>query len=86
MGRQYKSTNYFSPFDSNTIDDRTNAKMKISASMKEWNGLLVGASTFSVRHPQDLPVIPQKQHVFKEARSEQVEAEGPVDGIEDEII
>lgn len=86
MGRRYKSTNYFNPFDSNTIDDRGGGKMKLSEAMKEWNGLMVASSSFSPRQPQDFPITPQKQHVYKEARSEQVEAEGTVTGFEDDIV
>ena len=38
------------------------------------------------RQPQDFPVVPIKQKVYKEARSEQVEAEGSVTGIDDDIV
>ena len=82
MGRPYKSSNYFSPWDSNTICDRTGAKVKMSQVQREWNGVYVIPEVFNTRQPQDFPVTPQKQVTYPNARSEQVEAEGTVAGFD----
>jgi hypothetical protein len=81
MGRKYRSTNYFSPNDSNTIDDVTGFKRKRSQMKKRWEGFMTDEG-WHPRQPQDLPVIPQPQKVYEDVRTEQVEAEGPVTGFE----
>ena len=81
MGRPYKYINYFSPWDSNTIDDVTGFRRKLSSMKRRWEGFYTDEG-FHPRQPQDFPVVPQKQVVYENARSEQVEAEGAVAGFE----
>lgn len=70
MGRSYKPTNYFSPNDSNTVCDLTGFKVKRSEVMRRWEGFFVIPEAWHPRQPQDLPVIPVKQHVFDDIRTE----------------
>lgn len=67
-GRAYKSTNYFSPGDCNTICDRTGFKVKMSGVKKEWTGYFVIPEAHNERHPQDFPVTPTTQKVFPDSR------------------
>lgn len=69
MGRKYSSTNYFSPNDSNTIDDITGFKRKLSQMKKRWEGFMTDEG-WHPRQPQDFPITPVKQQTFPEARSE----------------
>ncbi len=85
MGRPYTKINFFSPWDSNTIDDVSGMKVKLSSTLKRWEGFYT-RDGYHPRQPQDFPVVPQKQVVYENARSEQVEAEGAVDGFEDDIV
>ncbi len=78
MGRQYRSYNTFSEWDSNTIDDISGFKVKLSDTAKRWDGFIGQPRMIEPRQPQDFPVVPTPQHVFKEVRSEQVQAEGAV--------
>ena len=75
-GRRYKSTNYFSPFDSNTVCDRTGFRTKKSNVQKTWEGFHVLPESWEPRQPQDFPVIPVTQQVYKNVRIEGVQAEG----------
>lgn len=70
MGRKYKSTNYFSPNDSNTYCDVTNFKTKLSQVNRRWEGWRVIDAAFHPRQPQDFPVIPVKQQTFSGVRIE----------------
>jgi len=81
MGRSYHSTNYFSPWDSNTIDDVTGFKRKRSQMKRRWEGFMTDEG-WHPRQPQDFPVIPKPQIVYNDVRTEQVEAEGAVAGFE----
>jgi len=76
-GRSYKTTNYFSPWDSNTIDDVTGFKRKLSEMKRRWEGFYTDQG-WHPRQPQDFPIIPVRQQVYKNARTEQVQAEGAV--------
>jgi hypothetical protein len=62
---------YFSPNDSNTIDDITGFKTKFSKMQKTWDGWWTGPKSWYYRNPQDFPVTAQRQIVYKDARSEQ---------------
>lgn len=75
MGRKYKSTNYFSPHDSNTICDITGFKVKKSQVMERWEGWFVIPEAWHPRQPQDLPVIPQKQTTFEDIRLENLDTD-----------
>jgi len=75
MGRKYKSTNYFSPNDSNTICDLTGFKVKRSQVLKRWEGFYVIPEAFHPRQPQDFPVIPVKQQVFEDVRIENLDTD-----------
>lgn len=70
-GRRYKSTNYFSPWDSNTIDDVSGFKRKFSQMRRRWEGFYTDEG-WHPRQPQDFPVVPQKQLIFSEIRIETV--------------
>ncbi len=78
MGRKYRSTNYFNGNDSNTIDDISGFKVKRSEVLRRWDGIYTVAATWEVRHPQDFPPKLVKQTVYKDVRTEQVEADGAV--------
>jgi hypothetical protein len=82
MGRQFRAINTFSANDSNTICDLTGFKVKMSEVKRRWEGFYVLSSAWHPRQPQDFPVIPQPQHVHKNVRIEQVEAEGAVDSFD----
>ena len=82
MGRKHATTNYFSPNDSNTICDVTGFKVKRSQVVKRWEGFMVIPDAFHPRQPQDFPVVPVKQQVYEDVRTEQVEAEGTVTGFD----
>ena len=70
-GRSYKHVSSFSPNDSNTICDRTGFKVKLSETELTWEGWRVIRAAWAPRQPQDFPVVPQKQIVYPDARSEQ---------------
>lgn len=82
MGRPYKHINFFSPWDSNTVDDVSGFRKKLSSMQRRWEGFYTTGKGWHPRQPQDFPVVPQKQVVYENARSEQVEAEGAVAGFE----
>ena len=75
MGRKYHSTNYFSPWDSNTICDVTGHKVKLSQVMRRWEGFMVIPEAFHPRQPQDFPVTPVKQMTFPEVRVESLDTD-----------
>jgi len=77
MGR-YIRINTFSEWDSNTIDDISGFKVKVSEVARRWDGIYAAPVLIEPRQPQDFPVAAQPQVVYKTARSEQVEAEGAV--------
>ena len=75
MGRKYRSTNTFSPNDSNTICDITGFKVKRSQVLRRWEGFYVIPEAWHPRQPQDFPVIPVKQQVFEDVRTENLDAD-----------
>ena len=74
MGRKYTSTNYFSPNDSNTIDDVTGFKRKRSQMKRRWEGFYTDEG-WHPRQPQDFPVIPITQQVFDDVRTESLDTD-----------
>lgn len=74
MGRKYTSTNYFSPNDSNTIDDVTGFKRKTSQMKRRWEGFMTDEG-WHPRQPQDFPVVPVTQQVYKDARTESLDTD-----------
>ena len=74
MGRRYRSTNYFSPWDSNTIDDVTGFKRKLSQMKRRWEGFMTDEG-WHPRQPQDFPVTPVKQLTFPEVRVENLDTD-----------
>lgn len=77
MGRRHRSTNYFSPHDSNTICDITNFKVKFSEVIRRWEGFYVIQDAWHPRQPQDFPVVPQPQKTYTNIRT-QPEPEGTI--------
>jgi hypothetical protein len=75
MGRKYKSTNYFSPNDSNTYCDVTNFKVKRSQVLRRWEGFYVIPEAFHPRQPQDFPVIPVAQVTYPDIRIENLDTD-----------
>ncbi len=69
-GRGYKHVSTFRRWDSNTIDDITGFKRKLSDMQRRWEGWFTDQG-WNPRQPQDFPVVAQKQLVYKNARSEQ---------------
>ena len=78
MGHKYKSTNYFSPNDSNTICDTTGFKVKRSGVLRRWEGFYVIPEAFHPRQPQDFPVVPVTQQVYKDVRTESLDTDEPL--------
>lgn len=74
-GRSYKSSNYFSPNDSNTICDVSGFKVKRSQVARRWEGFLVIPEAFHPRQPQDFPVIPQPQITYPDIRIENLDTD-----------
>ena len=74
MGRKYRSTNYFSPNDSNTIDDVTGFKRKRSQMKRRWEGFMTDEG-WHPRQPQDFPVVPVTQQVYKDVRTESLDTD-----------
>ena len=74
MGRRYTSTNYFSPNDSNTIDDVTGFKRKRSQMKKRWDGFLTDEG-WHPRQPQDEPITPSAQTVYSDVRTENLDTD-----------
>ena len=70
MGRGYTHISTFSPNDSNTICDVTGFKVKRSQVLKRWEGLYVIDKAWHNRQPQDTPVIPDPQKVYKDVRTQ----------------
>lgn len=62
----------FKPWDSNTICDRTGFRVKTSEVIREWEGWYMIPEAWAPRQPQDFPVVPIKQVIYRNARSEQV--------------
>ena len=71
-GRQpLTNVEYFSPNDSNTIDDLSGFKTKFSKVRRTWDGWYTTDENWYYRNPQDFPVIAQRQKIYPNARSEQ---------------
>ena len=81
-GRPYKHLpdKQFRPWDSNTICDVTGFRVKQSEVVRRWEGFYVIPAAFTPRQPQDFPVVPEKQHIYKHARK------GDADDITTEAI
>ena len=75
MGRSYKSTNYFSPNDSNTICDSTGFKVKRSQVLKRWEGFYVIPEAYHPRQPQDFPIVPVPQVTYGDVRIESLDTD-----------
>ena len=74
-GRNYrKNPKPFKAHDSNTICDVTGFRVKTSQVFKRWEGLMVIKPAWHPRQPQDFPVTPTKQKVYKEARKADADA------------
>ncbi len=69
-GRPYKHLpdKQFQAWNSNTICDVTGFRVKTSEVQRRWEGFYVIPQAWNPRQPQDFPVVPQKQHVYKDAR------------------
>ena len=78
MGRAYRTTNTFNENDSNTICDVTGFLVKRSEVLKRWEGFWVLPAAWHPRQNQDYPPKIVKQTVYKDVRTEQVEADGAV--------
>jgi hypothetical protein len=83
MGRRAKSTDHFSPGDSNTICDTTGFKVKRSEVSRRWEGFYVISDAWHPRQSQDFPVAPKPQRVVKDVRLENLTTE---DALPFEII
>jgi hypothetical protein len=72
------SKSYYSAGDCNTICDRTGFKVKLSDTVKTWDGLRVIPEAADVRNPQDFAPTTLKTKVHKASRSEQYYPNGAV--------
>jgi len=70
MGRSHKSVSTFNAHDSNTHCDVTGFKVKRSEVKRRWEGFYVIDEAWHERQPQDFPVVPTKQRVVKDVRTE----------------
>lgn len=75
-GSRAPQINYFKRHTCNTIDDVTGMKVKLSETFKRWDGVVTTKLNMEERQPQDFPVTPVPQHVYREARF-QLDAEVP---------
>lgn len=75
MGRNYTSTNHFSPNDSNTICDVTGFKVKKSGVMRRWEGFYCIPEAWHPRQPQDFPITPAAQKVHDNVRIEDLDTD-----------
>jgi hypothetical protein len=72
-GRGYTHNPHpFKPWNSNTICDRTGFRVKTSEVIREWEGWYMIPAAWAPRQPQDFPVVPVKQVIYRDSRSEQV--------------
>ncbi len=68
-GRGYTHNPHpFNEWDSNTICDVTGFRVKVSETMRRWEGFYVIRAAWHARQPQDFPVVPVKQHVYPTSR------------------
>ncbi len=73
-GRSYRyNPKPFQPWDSNTICDVTGFRVKFSDVERRWEGFYTIPKAWHPRQPQDFPVVPIKQRVFRHARNEQAQ-------------
>lgn len=59
----------FRPWTSNTICDVTGFRVKFEDVMRRWEGFYTIRAGWHPRQPQDFPVVPTKQQVFKHTRT-----------------
>ena len=69
----------FEPRTSNTIDDVTGMKVKLSETVTRWDGYQVTPDNDEPRHPQDFPVTPRPPAVYPRARFPNGIAYTPID-------
>jgi hypothetical protein len=70
-GRNYrKNPKPFKAHDSNTICDVTGFRVKMSNVLRRWEGFYVIRPAWNPRQPQDFPVVPTKQRIFKDSRKD----------------
>lgn len=68
-GRGYRhNPKPFEAHASNTICDVTGFRVKTTDVQRRWEGFMVIPAAWHPRQPQDFPVVPQKQKVYREAR------------------
>lgn len=65
-----RQNNYFEPGGTNTICDRTGFKVKLSQTIKTWDGFQVIPEANAYRNPQDFAPVTLKPAVHKDSRSE----------------
>lgn len=72
----------FQEHDSNTICDVTGFRVKMSDVSRRWEGFYVIAEAWHPRQPQDFPVTPVKQQVYKDARKSDADIDIPITTID----
>jgi hypothetical protein len=60
----------FSAGSTNTIDDETGQKVKMSEVRKRWDGYYVTNENWEERQPQDFPKTPRTTKVFRNFRAD----------------
>lgn len=68
------------PKTSNTIDDVTGMKVKLSETVTRWDGYQVTQANNEERQPQDFPVTPRPPRVYPRSRFPSGIAYTPIDG------
>ena len=71
-GRGYRhNPKPFKEWTSNTICDVTGFRVKFDDVQRRWEGWYVVPEAWHVRQPQDFPVVPVKQVIYREVRNVQ---------------
>ena len=70
MGRRPVNVSTFNAHDSNTICGLTGFKVKKSGVLRRWEGFYCIPDAWHQRQPQDRPVTPKPQRVYKNIRTQ----------------
>ncbi len=71
----YHNPHPFNEWDSNTFCDVTGFRVKVSETMRRWEGYYVIAEAWHPRQPQDFPVVPIKQRIYPTSRRDNVQGD-----------
>lgn len=72
MGFKVPQFAHFESGTCNTIDDESGFKVKLSDTMRRWEGYIVTEEFWEPRQPQDFPVTPRPPKSYNNTRQEQL--------------